>query len=167
MKKEILLLPFLLSSCAYEQNIYSYKNIDIHNKTVAISATNLSKMHQELKQALIKSGYKLYVKNENKDIGYNSKTSRYELSDNIKDDPAVTCSLTEAGYRYAISFVDLKTSEEVFSMQGRGCANEILENFTALIKNNYHAAIYEETSQTEQAACVPKYSIGNMTLWCE
>lgn len=166
MKKEILLLPFLLSSCAYEQNIYSYKNIDIHNKTVAISATNLSKMHQELKQALINSGYKLYVKNENKDIGYARKTSRYELSDNIKDDPAVTCSLTEAGYHYAISFIDLKTSEEVFSMQGRGCRNEILKNFNALIKNNFNNSSYTETSIAEQP-CIPKYSIGNFTLWCK
>lgn len=165
MKKEILLLPLLLTACAYEQNIYSYKNIDIHNKTVAISATNLSKMHQELKQALIKSGYKLYVKNENKDIGYSRQTSRYELSDNIQDDPAVACGLM-AGYHYAISFIDLKTSEEVFSMQGRGCPDEILENFTALIKNNYNGSAHTETLPTEQP-CVSKYSIGGFNLWCE
>lgn len=138
MKKYILFSMLFLTSCAFEQHIYSYKTIDTKQKTVAVSAANLSEMHQELKQALIRAGYKLYVKNDTKDSGYTKQTSRYELSDNIVANPAVTCSLTVAGYSYAVSFIDLKTSEEVFSMQGKGCHNDILDNFTALINNCYN-----------------------------
>lgn len=160
--KKLLLLTILLSACAFEQNIYSYKTIDTNKKTVAISAANLSEMHQELKQALIHAGYKLYVKNDNKDSGYTRQTSRYELSDNIRRNNAVTCGLTEDGYSYAISFIDLETSEEVFSMQGKGCYADIMENFTALINNRYKE---NQEYSDDNTIRTPTIKAGRFTLW--
>ena len=167
MKKYILFSMFLLSACAYEQNIYAYKKIDTTRKTVAISAANLSEMHQALKQALMNAGYKLYVKNDNKDSGYTRQTSQYELSDNIIINPSVSCGVLsfENGYSYAISFIDLKTSEEVFSMQGKGCYSDILDNFVALINNRYsNAGMYNTVSDTEQPR-TPVLQIGGLHLW--
>lgn len=163
MKKCILPFICLLVACTFQQNIYSYKQIDSNRKTVAISAANLSEMHQALKQALMNAGYKLYVKNDNKDSGYLKQTSQYELSDNIIINPAVSCGglSLESGYSYAISFIDLKTSEEVFSMQGKGCYNDIMDNFVALINNRYNNTKIQEP----EPAAEPALQIGGFPLW--
>lgn len=168
MKKSVLLSLILLSACAFQQNIYSYKPIDIKRKTVAISAANLSEMHQALKQALMNAGYKLYVKNDNKDSGYLKQTSQYELSDNIIINPAVSCGALsfENGYSYAISFIDLKTSEEVFSMQGKGCYNDIMDNFVALINNRYNnSGMYNSGAQEKEPPATPVLQVGGFPLW--
>lgn len=161
MKKFTILLTLLLCSCGSVQNIYTYKNIDIKQKTISVSATNLSDMHQELKQALRSAGFKVLVKNDSKDSGYTKATSRYELSDNFDKSIQVICPFPQDGIAYAISVIDLKNSEEVFSMQGHDCKQGILDNFNALIRNKYHPikdTYIEESSE-------PMYSIGGYNLW--
>ncbi len=169
MKKYILLFVCLLSACAETQNIFSYQQIDTNQKTVSISTANLSEMHQVLKQSLINSGYKLYVKNDTKDSGYAKRTSRYELSDNIVRRTGGCCGVLclQDSYHYAISFVDLKTSEEVFSMQGNDCYENIVNNFYALINNHYngnpYGEYYQESEKEPQAT--PILQIGGLSLW--
>lgn len=169
MKKSVLLSIILLSACAETQNIFSYQKIDPKQKTVSISAANLSEMHQALKQSLINSGYKLYVKNDTKDSGYAKRTSRYELSDNIVRRAGGGCGALgfQDSYYYAVSFVDLKTSEEVFSMQGNDCYENIVNNFNALINNRYNGNPYGEYHQepTKEPPATPVLQIGGLPLW--
>lgn len=138
MRKYILLICLFLGACGSVHNIYTYNTIDNKDKIISVNANNLNEMHQELKQALRNAGFKVLVKNDSKDSGYTKSTSRYELSDNFGKSLNEICPFPEDGISYAISVIDLKNSEEVFSMQGHDCKQGIIDNFNILIRNKYY-----------------------------
>lgn len=130
--KRILFLTMLLAGCTtYHQTISSYNKIDPNTKTVSVDNTDMTDIHLEFKQILQQSGFKIYNKNSD------SYKTRYELYDDIIKDENVRCGLWEDGYTYDITLRDTLKKEEVFGMQGQGCHENIINDFTALINNHY------------------------------
>lgn len=136
--KKIVFLALMLAGCTtYHQEISSYYKIDTTAKTVAIDSAIMTDIHQDFKQALKDAGFRVYNKDE---VGH---ATRYELLDDINKDDAVRCGLWEDGYTYEIVFRDNLKKAEVFSMEGKGCQENILRDFTALVNNRY-----DEKTQT-------------------
>ena len=130
--KKILFLTMLLAGCTtYHQTISSYNKIDPNTKTVSVDNTDMTDIHLEFKQILQQSGFKIYNKNSD------SYKTRYELYDDIIKDENVRCGLWEDGYTYDITLRDTLKKDEVFSMQGKGCHENIIKDFTALVNNRY------------------------------
>lgn len=129
--KKLLFLVFLLAGCTYQQTVSSNSRIDSNAKTVAIDSSNFVDIHQDFKQILSEAGFKIYNQNNR---GY---MARYELADNINKDNNVRCGIFEDGYSYDITFKDMRKGEEVFSIEGKGCREAILRDFTALVNNRY------------------------------
>lgn len=128
--KKLLFLVFFLAGCAtYHQTISSNKKIDVNAKTIAVETSNLSEINQDFRHILNDSDFQIYNKN--------SGAARYELSEDITLDENVRCGLFETGYSYDITLTDNRKKEEVFTMQGQGCREAILRDFTALINNQY------------------------------
>ena len=158
--KKVLLLVLLLTACTYQQTISSYHKIDTNARTVAVDSTNMTDIHFDFKRALTEAGFEIYNKNNN---GY---AARYELSDDIHKDDNVRCGLWEEGYTYEITFIDKVKKAEAFGIQGQGCRENILKDFTALINNRYDEK--EKTidkSENSDAMKVPTLRSDGRTWW--
>ncbi|MBP5698254.1 MAG: hypothetical protein J6W96_01840 [Alphaproteobacteria bacterium] len=159
--KKILFLALMLAGCTtYHQTISSYNKIDFNAKTVAVSSANMTDIYQEFKQILNESGFKIY----NKDNG--GYMARYELSDDIQKDDNVRCGLWETGYTYDIVLKDTLRKGEVFGMQGQGCRENILKDFTALINNRYGEKKNKvDEPKDEDAIQAPALRSDGVTWW--
>lgn len=130
--KRILFLTLMLAGCTtYHQTISSYNKIDLNAKTVALDSANMTDIYQDFQQILNESGFKIYNKNNSEYM------ARYEFSGDIHKDDNVRCGLWEDGYTYDIVFKDTVRKGEVFGMQGQGCRENILKDFTSLVNNHY------------------------------
>lgn len=120
----------MLAGCAtYHQSISSYQKIDEKAKTVAVDRVSMKDIYQDFGRALGEAGFGIY---ENGEAG-----ARYKLSGDVHLDENVRCGLWETGYTYNITFIDNVKKTEVFSMEGQGCPEAVMTDFTALINNRY------------------------------
>ena len=140
MKKTIFLALILAGCATYQQSISSYNKIDNNAKTVAVESANMTDIYQDFKQALNEAGFRIYSKDDG------SAMARYELSGDIQKDENVRCGLWEDGYTFDMNLIDNIKKTEVFGMQGKGCKEKILTDFTALVNNRYD----EKTGTVEE-----------------
>ncbi len=128
MKKFILtLLGLFLLGCT-DHKIITYQYLDENDKTVAVSVASGYSLLSQLNQVLRDSGYDVFVKNKNTDIGANNTKTRYEL----------LTSITYWGnerYTFVISMVDLKDNTEVFNLSGTEYERDIIWYFIQLVNN--------------------------------
>lgn len=127
--KKLLFLVFFLAGCTYQQTISSYNKIDVKAKTVAVETSNVNGIRQDFRHILNDADFTVY--------NHNNGAARYELSEDINPDENVRCGMFENGYSYDITMKDTRKKEEVFTMQGQGCREAILRDFTSLINNQY------------------------------
>jgi len=159
--KKILFLALMLTGCTtYHQTISSYNKIDITAKTVAVERANMSDIYQDFKQALDQAGFRIYSKDDGRSM------ARYELSGDIQRDDNVRCGLWEDGYTYDMTFIDSVKKSEVFGMQGQGCRENVLKDFTALINNRYDEKSDKiDEPQDEDMMRAPSLRSDGRTWW--
>lgn len=159
--KKIIFLALMLAGCTtYQQSISSYNKIDTSAKTVAIDSANTTDIYQDFKQALNDAGFRIY----SKDDGY--ATARYELSGDIYLDENVRCGLWETGYTYDITFIDHAKKAEAFGMEGQGCHDNVVKDFTALVNNRYDEnSDKTEAQEDDDAMSAPSLKSDGRTWW--
>jgi len=147
-----------LAGCTYQQTVSSYAKIDPNAKTVAVNMADSGNIHQDLKQALAEAGFKVN--------GEYDGVSRYKLVDDIQTDDSLRCGLFGDGYAYNITLRDFNTNKEVFGIEGKGCRENILEDFTALINNRYDEKKDNSNEpKDDDAMKAPSLKSGNITFW--
>lgn len=157
--KKILFLASMLAGCTpYHQTVSSYDKIVSGEKKVVLNNTNKTDIHQDFKQVLTDAGFRVYDRN-------NGDFARYELVDDINKDDNVRCGLWEDGYTYNITFKDKIKKREVFSMQGQGCRESILKDFTELANNRYGEKKEVEKTPDSDTMLAPTLKSDGRTWW--
>lgn len=134
MKKYICIcLTFFMCAACSSHYVSRQKNIDMDQKTIAVSVSRTNKLTTQIMEDLYAQNFDVFVKNKLTDDGYSNTNSRYELFVSSYADGS--CWLPYDRYTFNISVVDLTDSREVFYYSGTQCIGTINETFIKLIRN--------------------------------
>ncbi len=136
-----LLVSFAVVGCA-KTNVQTYSAVDVSDKTITVPAGSKG-LKGGLKSALSQNGWKLMVDGgpsitegqigaSTKLKNYDTFNSRYRLL--VASKRFDVCFNFSPAVRYEISFIDNQTGAEVFTLDGRDCESDIVEEFKKLIK---------------------------------
>lgn len=146
MLKYLLLLVIVaisLCSCAMN-NLRVYGPIDTTDKTVTVPAGSRGLLG-DLKDTLIKDGWKLTIdrgpaySEDASDDGkfkvkhYDTFKTRYRLQ--LSSRQYDICLNASPAIVYDLSFIDNKTGEEVFTLNGNSCENFVIDKFISAVNS--------------------------------
>lgn len=146
MKKVIwcisLVLP-LYGCTTYNARVIT--PLDLAEKTVTVPVGSKG-LKGDVKELLAKSGWKLMVGNEDvKSEGSAGESvdikhvrdygTRYRML--ISSRWYDRCMNGSQAYNYEVSMIDNKSSIEVFTMDGHGCAKQTLEQMESILTNSF------------------------------
>jgi hypothetical protein len=140
MKKKfilmIIILGLLISGCMYHKP-YVYQPLDTSDKSITVPVGSAGPI-SEIKHYLKSTGWKTKIyggptrtqgemgKNTNLKT-YDTFMTRYTLF--FGSDQYDWCFNLTPAIRYELSVVDNKSGEEAFTVNGKGCEGEVVEQF--------------------------------------
>lgn len=130
-----------LGGCA-THNVQLYSAIDSTNKTVTVPPGSEG-LKGKLKQAMSQDGWRLVVYagpaiiegevgEKTKIQQYDTFKSRYRLV--IASYKYDVCLNFSPAIQYDVSFIDNQSGAEIFTMNGSGCEDDVVENFMNALK---------------------------------
>jgi hypothetical protein len=137
MRLLVLSLLVLIVSGCMRYDFQKYQSIDQTAKTITVEPGG-SGLKGKLKQALISNGWSTAIdkgpsviegsaKEQVRLEAYNTFKTRYRLY--VNSHQFDWCILGGAAIRYDVSMVDNLNGNEVFTMSGRGCEPDVIEQF--------------------------------------